>query len=52
MESNQPAEEKKTVNFEQRNMEKLRMMQERRDRELKQVEDERAKVLRRQEKLK
>ena len=51
MDSNQP-EEKKTVNFEQRNMEKLRQMQERRDRELKAVEDERAKVLRRQEKLK
>ena len=40
-------EEKKKVDFEARNLEKLRAMQERKDKELKQMEDERAKVLRR-----
>ena len=55
LESTQPlAEEKKknTVNFEARNLEKLRQMQERKEKEIKQMEEDKAKILRRQEKLK
>ena len=45
-------EERKNVNFAQKNLEKLQEMQERKDKELKKMEDERNKVLKRQEKLK
>ena len=48
------AEEEKRpkADFVKKNEEKLRQMQEARARELKDVEDQRAKLLRRQEKLK
>ena len=45
-------EKKPKVDFVKKNEEKLRQMQEARARELKDVEDQRAKLLRRQEKLK
>jgi len=40
------------VNFVKKNEERLREMQEARAKELKDIEDQRAKLLRRQEKLK
>ena len=40
------------VNFVKKNEDRLRIMQETRAKELKEIEDQRAKLLRRQEKLK
>lgn len=45
-------EKKPKVDFVKKNEEKLRLMQEARAKELKDIEDQRAKLLRRQEKLK
>ena len=45
-------EKKPKVDFVKKNEEKLKQMQEARARELKDIEDQRAKLLRRQEKLK
>ena len=45
-------EAQRKPNFEKKNLDKLREMQERREREKKMIEEERAKVRRRQEKMK